>query len=674
MPPKHTNALARESSPYLLQHAHNPVNWEPWSEHALEKARNENKPLLISIGYSACHWCHVMEAESFEDEAVAGIMNEHFINIKIDREERPDLDQVYMDALQLMTGSGGWPLNIIALPDGKPFWGATYVRKKEWMQVLQQLAKLYKEDPAKVREYASNLSQGIQEINRIQPQEEELLDQEGIRAALYNWAEHFDVRMGGNRGAPKFMMPSNMELLLHYTHLNPDKALEDHLHTTLEKMAYGGIYDHVGGGFSRYSVDARWHVPHFEKMLYDNAQLISLYAKAYAATLNPLYEEVARQSLEFVERELSDGDGAYYSALDADSPDKAGTMKEGAFYTWQEEELQDLLGDDFPIFKDYYNVNAYGRWEEASYVLIRKDKADTLAKEHGIAVAELQARMQKCRSILLQAREQRTRPGLDNKVLTGWNAWMILALTDAYRYLGDEVYLQRALKCLSRLNTSITREAGGIFHSLGKDIPGFLEDYAPLVKACIALYETTGRVEFLEQARELTSYCQEHFLDPESGMFYFTDQQTPIVVRRSIETGDNVIPSSNAVMAENLFLLGQHFPGRGYREQVYPMLRSMQQNFAKYAHGHSHWMQVLLRLQFTFHEIAIVGADHRAVGKKFLEAYLPNCTLAMGTGDESLPLFKGRKVAAKTLIYDCVDGRCGLPSENAREVLENLRD
>ena len=307
---KYTNALSKETSPYLLQHAHNPVNWEAWHPKVLERAKAENKPLLISIGYAACHWCHVMEHECFEDEEVAQFMNENFVNIKIDREERPDVDQIYMDAIQMMTGNGGWPLNVVALPDGRPFWGATYLPKESWLKSLQSLTTLYQDDPNKVEDYASKLEKGIKAINLVAPQgDTNLFSLDSLQVTVNNWKNYFDTFLGGYKRAPKFMMPNNLEFLLHYATSENDDEVLDYVNTTLTRMAYGGIYDHVGGGFSRYSVDTKWHVPHFEKMLYDNGQLISLYAKAYALTKNPLYKKVVEESIAFVQEELTDENG-----------------------------------------------------------------------------------------------------------------------------------------------------------------------------------------------------------------------------------------------------------------------------------------------------------------------------------------------------------------------------
>ena len=356
----HTNELIHESSPYLLQHAHNPVNWVAWKEDQLSRAKAEEKLILISIGYAACHWCHVMEKECFEDEQVAEAMNTHFVNNKVDREERPDVDQIYMDALQLMTGSGGWPLNVIALPDGRPFWGATYVPKDRWLHTISQLAQLYRDDPAKVIQYAEDLTQGLLSINQPTGQKLDLPQRNAIDEAIDKWLQRMDPEYGGYNRAPKFMMPVNLDFLMNYYGVSGKQEVLDYLNTTLTRMAYGGLQDQLGGGFARYSVDMRWHVPHFEKMLYDNAQLLSVYSKRYAITKNSYYQQVVENTISFLQKDLKHPEGGYYASLDADSLDSRGQLEEGAYYVWFKEELEEILGDKFSLFAEYYNVNDFG--------------------------------------------------------------------------------------------------------------------------------------------------------------------------------------------------------------------------------------------------------------------------------------------------------------------------
>ncbi|NNF20203.1 MAG: thioredoxin domain-containing protein, partial [Flavobacteriaceae bacterium] len=526
---KYTNALAGEDSPYLQQHAHNPVNWVPWDNNLQQRAEEEGKLLLVSIGYAACHWCHVMEEQCFEDEEVAAVMNQHFIPVKVDREERPDIDHIYMDALQMMTGSGGWPLNVIALPDGRPFWGATFVKKEDWIQVLQQLATLYRKDPEKIREYADKLSRGLKEINLVsRNKNEELLSGEDLDEIMARWKKGLDLEMGGNKRAPKFMMPVNLNFQLHYSHMSGDEQLQNYDHNTLTKMAYGGLYDQLGGGFSRYSVDMKWHVPHFEKMLYDNGQLISLYAKAYAQKKDPLYREIVEQTVEFVQRELMNSEGGFYASLDADSIDHNGKLTEGAFYTWSQKELKEHLGADFDLFADYYNINDYGHWEDGNYVLIRNSSKASIVERWNISESELEQKLQHWKDKLLPLREARPRPRLDHKLITSWNALMLKGLLDAYRYLGNPGFLDLALKNFSFIKTHLLLPDQSLKHTAsekGPGIPGYLEDYATLAEALICFYEVTFDEEYLSMSRKIIDRAITHFQDEGSGMFFFTSDE-----------------------------------------------------------------------------------------------------------------------------------------------------
>lgn len=670
---KHTNALIHETSPYLLQHAHNPVNWEAWSPEVLERAKKENKLLLISIGYAACHWCHVMEHECFEDEEVAQVMNDNFINIKIDREERPDVDHIYMDALQMMTGSGGWPLNIVAMPDGRPFWGATYVKKGDWIKVLGQLAEHYEKQSEKVEDYAQKLSEGIKAINIVENQtQSDLYSLEEMQESVKDWSSYFDAFLGGYKRAPKFMMPVNLNFLLHYATAEKDADILKYVNTTLTKMAWGGIFDHIDGGFSRYSVDTKWHVPHFEKMLYDNGQLVSLYAQAYAATKNKLYKTVVEHTIAFVELELTDSSYGFYSSLDADSLTKTGELEEGAYYVWQEAELKLLLGNDFKIFKDYFNINSYGHWEHDNYVLIRDASTEEIAKKHKIDTYELNKVIAASIQLLKTERNKRNKPRLDDKILTSWNGLMLKGLVDAYRYLGNESYLELALKNAQFIDKHLAKEDGGLFHNHknGKStINGYLEDYASVIDAFIGLYEVIFDEKWLIRAKELTSYCIENFKDDESGMFFFTSKKDDFIIRRTIEVADNMIPASNSILAKNLFKLSKFFPGESYEDIALQMLKNAQGNFEKNAQSHANWMQLALMMNKPFYEVAIVGRAYHEKGNKLQKEYLPNTIIAATEQTSTIEILQNRFVENSTLFYVCQHGACKLPVTEVKEVL-----
>ncbi|SHJ59985.1 hypothetical protein SAMN04488513_106115 [Pseudozobellia thermophila] len=672
----YTNDLIHESSPYLLQHAHNPVDWKAWSDEILERAQEKNQLLLISIGYAACHWCHVMEHECFEDLEVAQVMNANFVNIKVDREERPDVDHIYMDALQMMTGSGGWPLNIVALPDGRPFWGATYVRKEDWKKVLLQLADLYKKDPDKVLGYARNMAEGIQAINLVENNEvDPPITLSDIETSVNNLSRHFDLSMGGYRRAPKFMMPVNLNFLLHYGTVTKKKDILDYVDTTLTKMAWGGIFDHVGGGFSRYSVDTKWHVPHFEKMLYDNGQLVSLYAQAYAATQNGLYRKVVERTVDFIGSELMNSGFGFYSSLDADSINENGTLQEGAFYVWKEDDLRKLLGADFSLFRDYFNINEYGHWEEGNYVLIRNAPTEALCKKYDIEADQLDRSIKGMLEILKGERDQRPRPRLDDKILTSWNGLMLKGLADAYRYLKDTRFLDLALKNATFINENLSKPDGGLYHNHkeGKStLNGYLEDYASVIEAFIALYEATFDEKWLRRSKELTEYCLAHFYDEESKMFFFTSVADSYVIRRTIETTDNVVPASNSIMAKNLFKLSRYFSISEFEDLALQQLRNVQGQIKQNGQSYANWMQLALYANLPFYEVVIAGEDYRGQAEALLPHYLPHCLFAGGGHDTGLPILQDRSTGNTTQFHLCEKGRCQLPLTRTEEVLTQL--
>ncbi|UWX55510.1 thioredoxin domain-containing protein [Maribacter litopenaei] len=677
MAPKHTNNLIKETSPYLLQHAHNPVNWEAWSQTALDQAKSEGKLLLISIGYAACHWCHVMEHECFEDEEVASVMNTNFVNIKIDREERPDIDQIYMDALQMMTGSGGWPLNIVALPDGRPFWGATYVKKQDWIKVLGDLFQLYKTSPERVLEYADNMAQGIIHINSIiNNTDKNNYDLDTLKKDVHKWSNYFDFYLGGYKRAPKFPMPVNLNFLLHYaTSLNDDNILE-YVHTTLKRMAFGGIFDHVGGGFSRYAVDTKWHVPHFEKMLYDNGQLISLYSKAYAASGDELYKEIVEKNIAFITNELMTEDKAFYSSLDADSLNEKGELEEGAFYVWKKQDLISILGADYSVFEDYFNINSYGHWEEENYVLIRDTNEVEILEKHDITKEQLKTKINHCFKVLKKTRNYRNRPRLDDKILTSWNGLMLKGLVDAYKHLQNDSYLNLAIENAGFILQHLRQKDGSLFHNYknGKStINGYLEDYASVIDAFIGLYQISCDESWLEIALELMEYCLANFLNLENGLFYFTSKKDQFLIRRTIEVEDNVIPSSNSIMAHNLFKLSKFYPEKEYDHIYQRMLKNVEQNFSKNIQSQANWLDLFLCQELQFYEVAVVGEHFKEKVMDLQKHYLPNAVFAGTQKQGGLSLLKNRYHPQQTLIFICEHGACQLPLTHSKEALTRLQ-
>tara|TARA_R110001592_G_scaffold178329_2_gene419068 strand:- start:3829 stop:5874 length:2046 start_codon:yes stop_codon:yes gene_type:complete len=675
---KFTNDLINESSPYLLQHAHNPVNWEAWNPEVLIKAKDENKLLLISIGYAACHWCHVMEHECFEDEEVAKTMNSHFINIKVDREERPDIDHIYMDALQMMTGSGGWPLNILALPDGRPFWGATFVKKQEWIRVLNQLQELYENDPQKIIGYAENMAHGLKEINTVAIEKNsDVITVSEIKDIVKNWSSYFDTFLGGYKRAPKFMMPVNLNFLLHYEHTKKDEAINEYVHTTLTRMAWGGIFDHVGGGFSRYSVDTKWHVPHFEKMLYDNGLLISLYAKAYAATKNVLYKNVVDQSISFIKEELLDISNGFYSSLDADSLSETGKLVEGDYYVWKEKQLREILTENYPLFADYYSINSYGYWEEDNYVLIRDSEVKDIANKHNLSEEKVITILTECLEALKQERKKRNKPRLDDKILTSWNGLALKGLTDAYRYLENSEYLEMALQNANFILNNLVNKQGGLYHNYknGRStISGFLEDYAAIIDGFISLYEVSHDETWLKHSLKLTNYVLDNFSDTSTGLFFFTSNKGEALIRKTLEITDNVIPSSNSIMAHNLLKLSKYFPEKSFDVRLNQIMNTLRKSISDNPQNHANWLHLSLLMSQDFYEVVIIGENYERICKILMKNYMPNAIFAASNSKTSnLSLFMNRYIENKTLIYVCKHGTCQLPVEDVEDALNLVK-
>ncbi len=674
---KFTNDLIYETSPYLLQHAHNPVDWKAWNSETLAQAKKENKLIIISVGYSACHWCHVMEQESFEDSIVAKIMNANFINIKVDREERPDVDKVYMKAVQLMTGRGGWPLNVIALPDGRPIWGGTYFPKKQWKKALEQIAKGFKNKPKDFYAFADELGKGIKNVDLVQVNINETdFSNKFIESAIEKWSQYFDNSFGGIDRSPKFMMPNNYQFLLRYAYQNKNKEMMEYVEKTLHKMAFGGVFDQINGGFSRYSTDKKWHIPHFEKMLYDNAQLVSLYSSAYQITKNETYKNVVFETLEFVKNELTSPEGIFYSSLDADSFNHENILEEGAYYSWTKETLKILLKNDFNLFSKYYNINEYGFWEDKKYVLIKTTNDISFSKENNITVSKLQHYKKQWKEILKKEHKKRKQPRLDDKSLTSWNALMIKGYLDAFVVFDKKEYLDIALKNAHFILNNQLSSNGKLYHNYKKGkstINGYLEDYAATSASFIKLYQVTSDEIWLEKANSLVSYSIDNFYDETSKLFYFTSKKDPLLIAKTIEYQDNVIPSSNSIMAKNLFYLSHYFSNNKYKEIARVMLHNVQPEIADNARSFSNWLDLMLNYTKPYYEVVIVGKDASEKINELHKNYLPNILISYSKTDKDLPLLKNRFVDDETYIYVCIDNTCKLPITTIKKTLMLLK-
>ena len=672
---KKGNDLVNETSPYLLQHAYNPVNWKAWNEDSLEEAKEQNKLIVISIGYASCHWCHVMEEESFENDSIARIMNDNFINIKVDREERPDVDKVYMNAVQLMTGKGGWPLNCIALPDGKPVFGGTYFTKEQWSKILKDVSKLYKENPQKVEEYAQRVTEGIQTSELITLNKEEaVFKNEEIIAAINLSAEQLDTINGGFKGAPKFPMPNTLDYLLRYQYHFNKPELFKYIKKSLTKMAYGGIYDQIGGGFSRYSIDNRWHIPHFEKMLYDNAQLVSVYSKAYLQDKNELYKSIVKETLDFVNDELNANNGAFYSSLDADSKNENNELEEGIFYTWTKQELKALI-KDYKLFANYYNVNTTGFWENDLYVLIRDQSVTEFAKKNKLTKDELKEKIADWKSILNVARNKRRKPNLDDKILTSWNALMLQGYVDAYKAFDQKEYLNKAVKIAEFILHNQLRSDGGLNRNFkdGKStINGYAEDYATVIQAFISLHEVSLDEKWLIISKEIMEYAIIHFYDSTSGMFFYTSKEDPSLIARKTEVIDGVISSSNSIIGNSLFKLGHYFYDQKMIKISKQMLNNLKIEIIKNPMGYSNWLHLMTNFTQPFYEVAVVGKNANTITKEFYKNYFPNILISASNKDSELPLLEFKYIDGETLIYVCVNGTCKLPLADISKAIKSI--
>lgn len=687
---KFSNKLVDETSPYLLQHAHNPVNWFPWGEEALELAKKENKPILVSIGYSACHWCHVMEKESFEDEATAQIMNENFVNVKIDREERPDLDHIYMDAVQAMTGSGGWPLNVFLTPDQKPFYGGTYFppvrafNRPSWKEILIGVSQAFKERRNEIDAQSQNLMAHIIQANSFgqsHPGDQTLFSEAKTEEIVENIMKTADTQWGGFGRAPKFPQTFTIQFLLRYASLTNLQLSESKAPSeggvlgeaqallSIDKMIDGGIYDQVGGGFARYSTDAQWLVPHFEKMLYDNALLISVISEAYQATKKERYREIIQETIQFIKREMMHARGGFYAALDADSEGV-----EGKFYVWDYDEVKQILGDDAEIFCSFFDITEKGNFEEKN-IPWRKKTEEQFYEEHNIETGKLKKIIQQGKQKLLQQREKRVRPGLDDKILLSWNALMNTALSKAFAATGNDEYRQLAIGNMQFLLDNFEKNENDFFHSWKNNKarhPAFLDDYAYLVQSLILLQEITGEKKYLLKAKEITRFILENFSDEKDGkiFFYFTHRSQNDVIVRKKEIYDGAQPSGNAVMADNLYRLSLYFGIPEWKARALAMVSALGGVISRHPGSFGVWAGLFLEIVNGTEEIAIIGNRQRSMLEQVLEQYIPHKIIMCSEQESSqFPLLSDKKKGDPALIYLCRNYTCQKPVSSVDELL-----
>ena len=669
--PNEPNALIHCTSPYLLQHAYNPVHWLPWTNDSLQKSKEENKLIIVSIGYSTCHWCHVMEHESFEDEEIATVMNKNFVCIKVDREERPDIDKIYMDAVQLMTGRGGWPLNCILLPDGRPIYGGTYFHKEQWRSILLHIANLYRTDAEKCQTYAQELTEGILKMESLRHDiPVSTIAPTDWQQLFLNWSVNFDTTDGGNNRSPKFPMPHNYDWMLDFYLFHQHSYAAEHLQLTLNKMLHGGIYDQLGGGFCRYSTDMEWKVPHFEKMLYDNAQLLSLYAKSFSIFKNEKYKETTDGIFTFINRELKSESNLYYAALDADTEGV-----EGKFYTWTLNELQSILSEhQYLIAKEYFHFDKKGYWEDEVYIPLRNENPESIYSKHQLTRDEFYSAITNIKNKLLTQRNKRVRPSLDNKQIACWNGLLLKGFSDAYQTTQDDIYLEEAIKLADSIINYLIRDEK-VIHSIvttTKNVQsennneGFLDDYASIIEGLIAVYQITFNEHYLLLAKQLCETAIHNFSVEDSPLFYYTSDSAEKLIKRSMELQDNVIPSSNAMMAINLYILSRYFDEVNYLNRAQQMLAIMQKEINNAIPWYSKWAQVAILMENSKEELVVSGPDAKEWTHRIQKKYHPNLIFSIAHLDSILPLNKNRFSQDKTIAYHCIDNACSLPINDSQ--------
>jgi uncharacterized protein YyaL (SSP411 family) len=668
------NRLSQETSPYLLQHAHNPVDWYPWGDEALERARAEDKPILVSIGYAACHWCHVMERESFEHAETAAFMNEHFVNIKIDREERPDLDHIYMEAVQAITGSGGWPLNVFLTPEGKPFYGGTYFppraiyNRPSWRDVLKAITDSFRDKRQEIEQQAQSLTHHVVTTGSFGVGDgtshpgEGIFNKEALRQVYESLMGMADRQEGGFGRAPKFPQTFSIQFLLHYYYFTKEEAALQQACLSLEKMIRGGIYDQLGGGFARYSTDEKWLVPHFEKMLYDNALLIIVLSEAYQLTRKEVYRATIRQTMEFIHRELSDGQGAFYSALDADSEGE-----EGRYYIWEKAEIDAVLGEDAAVFNDFYGVTAEGNWEGKN-ILTRPGAL--LPEGPGLEKARLR---------LLEHRGRRVRPALDDKILLGWNALMNIACCKAYGALGEEKYRQWAVQNMDFIFQRLKGEGLYFFYhsyKAGKaKFPAFLDDYAGLTAALIQLQEITGDADYLLKAKEVMEFTLHNFSEDGTGFFFFSHRDQRDLIVRKKEIYDGATPSGNSLMAFNLAYMSIIFNESDWKERAVRMAASLNRPVTLYPGSFGIWATLYQALTYNIPEIVLTGRQPESARKELLQEFIPYRVFqSASVNDTQFPLLSERPVEDFPLIFLCKNYTCQLPVNEVNALIRLLEN
>ena len=665
------NKLSNEKSLYLKQHSTNPVDWMPWNQSALKLASEQNKLLIISVGYSSCHWCHVMEEETFSDEQAAEIMNSKFINIKVDREERPDIDELYMKSLVLMTGSGGWPMNIIALPDGSPIWGGTYLPKENWITVLNQISDLYNERYDDVLEYSVKLKEGLspKKIINYEIKESELFSQ--IRDASDFAYKSLDTDNGGLKSNQKFHLPSLIDFFQKGSYHFKERKYLEFTDLTLKNIAYGGINDHVDGGLHRYTVDSIWHIPHFEKMLYDNAQMLSVFSRAYKRNNDKVYKKLIDDIFDFLENNLTGDNGLIFSSISAVT--EIGKNKiEGDYYVWDKDEIKDILQEDFDLFKEYFNLNQNGLWEKNKYVLKRINDDDFFTKKYNISSKKLKSVISESIAKLRKSKEKREKPIIDKKVLTAWNALTVIGMSNAFQSTGEKKFIEKAVGIVSAIEENLINNDLTVKRSLSISNENilFLEDYSYLISAYLSLYQSTFNYDFIDKADALLKKAITIFADKNSSFLKFSSDQSLLFSENLFVNQDGVVPSANSVMCKNLFLLSHHTGNRDFLNIGKSMLNEISTQLISNPLDYMNWLSVSLDYYDKFYEVVISGKKSIEMAKEINSIYLPNILIATSKKESEKYLLKNRYIKGENLIYVCVNNTCKYPVNNVDAALK----
>ena len=665
------NNLSLESSAYLLQHAKNPINWQRWDKKLYNTNNTDNKLLVVSIGYSSCHWCHVMEKETFEDSGVASFMNEKFISIKVDREENPEIDNIYMTATQMMTGRGGWPLNVVCLPDGRPVYGGTYHTKEQWLEVLGKIQKVYENDKKQLYGIAEKVEKGIQEVNRFEYTEEEAdFKPQLLQNEMKIWTSQWDMINGGEKQNQKFITPTKFNYILQYQHLNEDTKIKAYLKNTLENISNSGIVDHLEGGFYRYTVDPEWKIPHFEKMLYDNAQLLSLYANAYKEFKTPLFKSTVYKTFDFLQKRMENTEGGYFSAIDADNE-----QGEGRYHMFTIDEIKKAAGQDLSMILDYYRIGLDKPIENSFYHLRKTNDFNTFLKKYSITNDQLVEKQKIWESQFEELKEKREFPLTDKKIITSWNAQMVSGLLNSFEAFGDKQFLNQAQRTFTFLRENLISgaELMHTFQANKAKMDANLEDYAFMIRAALGLYQNTGNVDYLEQADELAENAIKNFETTKNPFFTYT--KNPVMFSEIISVNDNVIPSANAIMAENLWTLGHLLEKKQYSTKAKKMLDVMTSYFNEgRGSDYSQWAQLITKEAFSYKEVVIVGPEAQNTNREIQQNYLPNVLFQISDKPSELPLLKDRFFKKETLIYVCEDKVCLRPSETVVDALKQINN